>query len=175
VGLRDDARPTRLVGVANGVELAFSGRVIPIAVDDSAGGEVGTRDDVHQLVDGDLFATSPATRHVSHGVAHLSQIVRRDIRGHADSDAHGAIHQQVGQRGGQYGRLLEASVEVIQEVDGVLVDVMQHERGDLGETCFGIAHGCGAIAIDAAEVALSIHQALPHRKDLSHANHRHVD
>src|SRR6185369_2229506 len=57
------------------------------------------------------------------GVDDLHQVVRRNVGGHADGDAAGAVDQQVGEARRQYVRLFRRLVEVGREVDGLLLDV----------------------------------------------------
>ena len=52
----------------------------------------------------------------------LAQVVRRDVRGHADGDAGRAVDQQVGDARRQHDRLGARVVVVRDEVDGVAVD-----------------------------------------------------
>ena len=65
---------------------------------------------------------------VAQRLDHLDQVVRRDVGGHADGDAGGAVDHQVGDRGRQHGRLDLAAVVVGPEVDGVLVDGRGHRH-----------------------------------------------
>ena len=62
------------------------------------------------------------------GVGDLAQVVRRDVGGHADGDAGRAVDQQVGQLGRQDARLHARAVVVLDEVDGLLVDVGEQLR-----------------------------------------------
>jgi len=65
------------------------------------------------------------------GVDHLAQIVRRDLGGHADRDAVGAIDQQIGNARRQDDRLALRAVVVILEIDRVLVEIGQNRHGRL--------------------------------------------
>ena len=64
---------------------------------------------------------------------HLAQVVRRDVRRHADRDAARAVDQQVRHSARQDRRLLEPVVEVRREIDRVLVDVAEHLHRDARE------------------------------------------
>jgi hypothetical protein len=59
----------------------------------------------------------------------LAQVVRRDVGGHADRDAVGAVDQEVRDPRRQDRGLLRPAVVVRYEIDGVLVDVPQHLHG----------------------------------------------
>ena len=63
------------------------------------------------------------------GVDHLAEIVRRDVGGHADGDAAGAVDQQVRELRRQDHRLLLAAVVVRLEVDRLLVEIVEQRPG----------------------------------------------
>ena len=100
------------------------------------------------------------------GIADLAQVVRRDVRGHADGDSGRAVDQQVRQLGRQDRRLFLRAVVVVLEVDGVLVDVGQHLGRDARQAGLGVAHRRGAVAVDRAEVALAVDERIAHREVL---------
>ena len=109
------------------------------------------------------------------GVDHLAEIVRRNVGGHADRDAAGAVDQQVGKLRRQNRRFRLVVVVVRLEVDGVLVDVPENLERGVGQTCFGISIGRRRIAIDRAEIALPVDQRHAHGKILRHPDHRVVN
>ncbi len=67
------------------------------------------------------------------------------------------------------------AIVVIDEIDGILVEIVEQAVGDLGQPCFGIAHRGGIIGVHRAEIALAIDQRHPHRPVLRHADQRKVD
>ena len=71
-------------------------------------GKSGPGDEPHQLVDGELRVLDERDQRV----AHLAQVVRRDVRRHADGDARRAVDEQVRDCGRQDDRLLGGLVEV---------------------------------------------------------------
>ena len=75
---------------------------------------------------------------------------------------------------GQDRRLLQPVVEVGLEVDGVLVDVLQHRDRDVGEPGLGVPVRRRRIAVDRAEVALAVDQRIAQREVLHHAHQRVV-
>ena len=109
------------------------------------------------------------------GIDHLAQIVRRDIGGHADGDAAGAVDQQIGKARRQHHRLVLVAVVIVLEVDGVFVDVVEQRHGGSGQAAFGVAHGRRRIAVDRAEIALPVDQHQAHGEILRHAHQRVVD
>ena len=140
------------------------------AVDVAAGREVGTLDELPDL---GVSMSGLSIRWMSAG-DRLAQVVRRDVRRHADRDARRPVDDEVRNGGRQDLRLLEPVVEVRREVDGVLVDVGQHLHRDAGEPRFGVPVGRRRIAIDAAEVSLSVDQRIAQREVLHHAHERVV-
>ena len=107
--------------------------------DRAAGREVRTDDVLAQVVGGELGVVDERDRRVDD----LAQVVRRDVGGHADGDARAAVDQQVGELGRQDRRLLLGAVVVLDEVDGVLVDVGQQLGGDRGQARLRVAHRRG--------------------------------
>ena len=173
-GLGDDAPSSRFVGGADGV-YPFARNLLPEAIDHATGGKVGAGDDLHKFVYGDLAAFLPAPGHMDDGVANFAQVVGWDVGRHAYGDARRAVKQQVGQRCRKNGRFLQAAIEIVHEINGVLVNVLEHVLRDLGQSGLGVAHSRGAVAVDGSPVALAVHQWVAHRKVLAHADHGHVD
>ena len=96
------------------------------AEDRAAGREVRARDVLAEVVRGELRVVDQGDRRVDD----LAEVVRRDVRRHADGDARRAVDEQVRQLGRQDRRLLLGAVVVVDEVDGLLVDVGEHLGGD---------------------------------------------
>ena len=150
-----------LVGVADALA----------AHDRGAGREVGALDELHQVVRRGLGVVEV----VHDAVDHLAEVVRRDVRGHADRDAAGAVDQQVREPAGQDGGLLLVPVEVGDEVDGLGVDVAQQLHRHGGEASLGVPVGGRGVAVDGAEVAVAVDQRVAQRPVLGHAHQRVVD
>ena len=139
-------------------------------IDETGRRKIRTGDDLPDLVRFDL-------RVVHHGHdcgRHLAQVVRRNVGRHAHGDAGAAVHQQVRQARGQHLRLLARVVEVRAEIHRAPIDVRQHLHRDARQPDFGVAIGGGVVTVDAAEVALAVHQRIAQRKLLHHAHHRVV-
>ena len=139
--------------------------------DDAAGGEIGAGDQVDQRLVRQVG--------VGHqGVAALDQlikIVRRDVGGHADGDAGGAVGQKVREGGGHDDRFFQRAVVVRAEVDGVFGQAFHQGLGDRGQARFGIAGGGRVIAVDVAEVALPVDQRVADVEILREPRHRVID
>ena len=105
----------------------------------------------------------------------FGQIVRRNVGGHADRDAAGAVDDQIGNARGQHGGLDGGLVVVGHEVHGLHLDVGHQLAGNAHHAALGVAHGRGRIAVHRAEVALAVDQRIAQREGLRHADQRVVD
>ena len=120
------------------------------AVDDlAAGGEVGRGHVFKQVAVG-------VAKEVHRCGAHLVQVEPADIGRHRDADALVRRHEDVGERGRQKARLLHSAVVAVDEVHGVLVDILEDLGADRRELGFGITRGriAQVTGIVLAEVAL---------------------
>ena len=101
--------------------------------------------------------------------------MRGDVGGHADGDALATVDQQVGETRGQRLGLSERLVVVGLPVDGVLLQVTQELHGGLCQAALGVTHGGGAVAVDVAEVAVTVDERRAHGEPLRQADHGLVD
>ena len=161
LGAHGDRAAAGLVGVADALG----------AHDDAARGEVRAGQDGHELVGGGIGIVD---QHAD-GVRDLAEVVRRDVGGHADRDARAAVDEQVGEARRQHRGLGERLVVVGLEVDRLLVEVGEKLHGRTCEAALGVAHGCRAVAVDVAEVAVAVDEGQAHGPVLRHADHRVVD
>ena len=60
------------------------------------------------------------------------------------------------------------------EVDGLLVEVAQQLHGGFVETSLGVTHGSRRVAVDRAEVSVTVDQRKSHGERLGEAHHRAV-
>ena len=51
-----------------------------------------------------------------------------------------------------------------------MVDVGEHLTGDGGESCLGVAHGSGGVAVDGTEVSLAVNERVAHGEVLRQAD-----
>ena len=107
-------------------------------------------------------------------VADLADVVRRDVRRHADGDARAAVDEQLRQPRGQHDRLFGLIVEVGDELDGLFVDVDEHVERGAREARFGVPVRCGRIGCGRPEVAVTVDQRIAQREVLRHAHERVV-
>ena len=105
----------------------------------------------------------------------LAEVVRRDVRRHADGDAGAAVDEQVREARRQDERLALRLVVVRAEVDRVGVELAQHLLGELREPRLGVAHRGRRVVVDRAEVALAVDERVAQRERLRHPDERVVD
>ena len=141
------------------------------AEDRAAGREVGAVDVLHQARDVDVRILDEGDR----GRDRLLEVVRRDVRRHADGDAAGAVDEQVREPRRQDDRLLLGAVVVRREVDGVRVQVAQHLARDRRQPRLRVPHRGGGIVVDRAEVALAVDERVAQGEVLRHPDDRVVD
>ncbi|OIQ70118.1 hypothetical protein GALL_482710 [mine drainage metagenome] len=104
------------------------------------------------------------------GIDHFIEVVWRNVGGHADRNAARAIDQQIGQSRGQHQRLFFRPVVVGSKVHGFLVQISQQLMRNFGQPDFGVAHGSGVVAVNRAEITLTINQHMAHGKGLRHTH-----
>ena len=109
------------------------------------------------------------------GVDQLGDVVRRDVGGHADRDTRRAIGQQVGELGRQDGGFGQAAIVIVAKIDGVLIQAVEQRLGDKSHPRFGVARGGRIVAVDVAEVALSVDQRITDVEILRQPRHRIID
>ncbi len=139
--------------------------------DDAAGREIGALHILQQLARIALGLVDQVDR----GVDQLGRIMRRDRGRHADRDARGTVGEQVGEQAGHQLRLVILVIVGRTEAGGILVEAYHQVHRDLGQSCLGIAIGCGIIAVDIAEIALPVDQRIAQRERLGEPHHRIID
>ena len=112
---------------------------------------------------------------VQGGVDHLTQVVGGDVGGHADRYALTAVDEEVGEPGREDLGFGELTRVVVGEVDGLLVDAVEEGEGDGVEPTLGVTGGGWRVVGRVAEVALRVHQGMPHAEVLGHAHQGVVD
>ena len=162
LGAHDDASVPRAVDVGDVAR-----------VDDPAGGEVRALDDADEILGGGLGIVDEA----DHRVAHLAEIVWRDVGRHAHRDAAGAVDQQVGKQGGHHERLTHARHvgEVRAEVDRILLDVVDEAHRHRGHPRLGVPVRGGRVTVDRPEVPLPVDERIAHHPRLREPHQRVVD
>ena len=166
-----------LLGVSDAAQLdrtatrLVRGEDAAATLDHASGREIGTGNELEQLLIGELRIGDQRER----AIDDLTEVVRRDVRRHTDGDAGAAVDQEVRNLRRQDGRLELLVVVVRLPIDGLFVDVGEHLAGEPAHPALGVAVGGRWIAIDRAEVALAVDEHVAHREVLSHADERVVD
>jgi hypothetical protein len=140
------------------------------AVDDARGREIRAGDVLHQAVDVEQRIVDQRDRRVDDFV----EVVRRDVRRHADRDARRTVDQQVRHPRRHDGGFEFLLVVVGLEVDGFLVDVRHQLMRQARHARLGVTHGRRGVAVDRTEVALPVDQHVTQRERLRHAHQRVV-
>ena len=96
----------------------------------------------------------------------------RNVGRHADGDAGRAVDQQIGNLRRQHDRFLERPVVVRHKINRILVDIFQHFAGDLSHTHFCITHGSRGVAVDRAEVSVTVNKRIARGEILGQADCR---
>ncbi len=113
---------------------------------------------------------------VHRGLDDLAQVVRRDVRRHADGDAVGAVDEEVRHAGREDRRLLQPVVEVRRRSRRTPCRCrLRSSTASLREARLGVPVGGGRVAVDRAVVALPVDERVAHREVLREADHRVVD
>ncbi|MNQ75687.1 hypothetical protein D3C85_904910 [compost metagenome] len=133
--------------------------------------EVGTGHDVQQ----GLVAHVGVVQQRHGRIDNFAQVVRRDVGRHADGDAARAVDQQVRNPRRQDDGLQFLLIVVGLEIDRVFFNVGQQGHRRRGHLGLGVTHGGRHIAVDRAEVALTVDQHQTHREGLRHPHQGHVD
>ena len=148
--------------------IGFADRFVP--ENHAAGRKIGTLDDVAECIVGRFGIVDERCDRVGN----FAEIVRRDVRRHADRDAARAVDEQLRQPSGQHRRLLALIVEVGNEIDGFFVDVGEHFERSARQPRFGVAIGRRRVGIDRTEVAVAVDERIAQREILRHAHQRVV-
>ena len=109
------------------------------------------------------------------GRGHLAEVVGRDVRGHPDRDARGAVEEHRREAGGEQLRLLQRAVEIGPETGGALPQLVQEHPRERGEPRLGVAHGReGPGVVGGPPVALPVDEGITDGEGLGHEDHRLV-
>src|SRR3972149_515526 len=94
--------------------------------------------------------------------------MRRHVSGHADRYARRAVNEKVRERGGHDLRFLKRAVVVNSEIPRLLFYVREKLSANPRHPDFGVTHGRRRIAVNRAEVTLTVHERVTERKVLHH-------
>src|SRR6267154_4990639 len=108
-------------------------------------------------------------------VHNFAQIVRRNVGGHADGDAAGAIDEEIRDARWKNKGLFACLIEIGNEVDGFFFEVGENVFADFCEARFGVPHGRRWIAVDRAEISLAVDERIAHVEILREADERGIN
>ena len=161
LGTHDDASLTRLIGFFNALE----------TIDISTCGEVWSRDILHQSIGVDVWIVDISAA----AIDHLTQVVSRNVGSHTHGNTVTAIDQQVGHLGRHHRGLLQRIIEVVDHIDGILLDIVHDMLTHLGKAALGITHGSRRVAVNTTEVTLSVYKRIAHVPVLAHTHEGTID
>ena len=124
--------------------------------DDASGRKVRTFDMCEKFVKFRLRIFDQQQRRVDH----FGDIVRRNVRRHPDRDPACAVGEQVRKEAGHDLGLFVFAVISRLEIDRAFVEPLHQVDRDPRQPRFGVAIGRGVIAVDIAEIALSVDQRI---------------
>jgi hypothetical protein len=150
------------------VDLAQRG---PVGDDLAAEREVRPLHLVEQVGDGGVRLVDQQDGRLQH----LGQVVRGDLRGHADGDAGGAVDQQVREPGRQHHRLAPGAVVTGGQIDRLAVQFAQQQFGLPRQLRLGVPVRGRRVAVHRPEVPLPVHQRHAQHPVLRHADQRLVE
>ena len=117
------------------------------AADRATGREIRSLHVLHQLVERDVRIVDLR----ADAIDDFAEIVRRNVRRHANGDAGAAVDEKIGKRGWENSRLSARLIVVRYKIDRVLLHV-RHECGaEMRHARFGVTHGRGRIALRCSE------------------------
>ena len=132
------------------------------AHDDTAGGEVGTRDMLHQIIEGSLGVI----QHADTGIDDLGEVMGGNVGSHTHGDTAGTVHQQVGEAGRQHAGLLTGLVKVGVPIHRVFFDVAEHFASHLGHAGLRVSVGGRGVAVHSTEVTVTVDELIAHGEAL---------
>ena len=105
------------------------------------------------------------------GADQLFDVMRRNIGRHAHGDPCGPVGQKVREGGGQHHRFVERAIVVFAEINGVFIEAFQQRLSRGGHPCLSVTRGSWVIAVNVAEVTLTVDQRVAHVEVLRQTRH----
>ena len=135
------------------------------------GREVRAANVIAEIADGSLRLVEEPDA----GGDDLAQVVRRNVRRHADRDSRRPVQQHVREAGREQLRLVERAVEVRAPLDGAFAQLSQQHLREPGELRLGVAHRRERLRIvGGPPVSLTVDQRIAGRERLREEHHRLV-
>ncbi len=137
----------------------------------SAQRKIGALDELKQIFGGRLGSI----KQICERVANFTQIMRRNVSGHAHGNPQGTVQEQLRQGRWQNRRFLARAVVIVNEINRVFINIFQNRFPHPRQTRLGVAHRRGRIPVNTAKIALALHQRVAQGKILRQAHHRVID
>ena len=128
--------------------------------------EVGTGDKLHEFGNIRFGVVDKVDRRVYS----FGDVVRRDVACHTDCDTARSVDEKFGDLRRHYFGFLQTAVVVVAHIDGVFVEIGHDLARDFSHSRFGVPHCSRAVAVDRAEVALTVNEGVTHREILRHSD-----
>ncbi len=160
-GAHDEAAAAGAIGGFN----AFPARDI------SACRKIRARNDLHHFLERGVGLLDQEDG----GIHDFAQVVRRNVGGHADGDAAGAVDEKIRNTRRENHGLFAGLIEVRDEIDSFLLKVSENVFRNFGQPRFRVPHGRRGIPVDGAEVPLAVNQGVAHVEVLRLAHERGID
>ena len=106
---------------------------------------------------------------------HLSQIVRRNVCCHTNSNTGCSVYQKIRIAGRKHRRLFLSLIEVWYKINGIFIDVCEHFHGNFTESCLCISHRSSTVTVDRTKVSMTINKRISCRPVLCHVDQCSVD
>ena len=143
-----------------------------VACDDvSARREVRTRNDLHHLVKGNLRIVEVS----DDAVYDFGKVMRRYIRRKTYRYTRRTVYEKVRKSSGESVGFFERVVEVKRPVYGIFVYTVKKFERERLKFDFGVPHRRRAVAVDRAEVAVSVDKRHTHVERLGKSDHSVVN
>ena len=105
---------------------------------------------------------------IDEGIGNLSEVMGRNIGGHAHGDTRTAVGKQVGKLGRKHNRLFQSAVEVGHEIDGALIEVIEELDRNLRQPRLGVPVSSRRVSVDRPEIPLPFDERIPEGEILGH-------
>ena len=141
------------------------------AVDSRVGRKIGALEVFHKLGNSGLGVVHT----VDGSVDNLTEIVRGNIGRHTYGDTHSSVYEQVREARGKHLRLTAAVVEVGNEVNDLFLKIRHKLVCYLRHSRLGVTVSSRAVAVNRAEVSVTLYERIAVGKVLRHTNHSSVN
>ena len=94
----------------------------------------------------------------------------RYICSHSHRDTGSTVYQKIRISSRKHGRLFFGLIKIRDKINRILGDIRKHFHGYFRKPCLGISHGRRSVAVNRAEISMSVHKHISHGPVLCHIN-----